>query len=103
MPVQKEVHWNPEAFSKMHHLVLLKIHNVQLRNGLTHFPNELRVIEWNGYPLKSLPQNFNADKLVELNMCHGKIKQLWGGVKVMLLLTFVLVNFTKSNSMVKGI
>ena len=87
----------------MCNLRLLKIQNVQLPYGLTHFPNAIRFVEWNGYPLKSLPQTFKADKLVELNMCHGKFKQLWKGVKVMLLLTFILVIFTKNNSMVKGI
>ena len=87
----------------MCNLRLLKIQNVQLPYGLTHFPNAIRFVEWNGYPLKSLPRTFKADKLVELNMCHGKFKQLWKGVKVMLLLTFILVIFTKNNSMVKGI
>ena len=86
LPIQKEAHWNPEAFLKMCNVRLLKIQNVQLPHGLTHFPSALRFVEWNGYPLKYLPRSFKADKLVELNMCHSKIKQLWGGVKVIKLI-----------------
>ena len=84
MSVQKEVNWNRKAFSKMHNLELLKIHNVQLQHELTHFPNGLRFVEWSGYSLKSLPPNFEPKMLVELRMCHSNIELLWKGVKVML-------------------
>ena len=91
MPLQKEVQWNPEAFSKMPNLKLLKIRNVQLLHGVTHFPNALRFLEWSGYPLKSLPPNFQPDQLVELNMCHSKIELLWEGVKVMLFTQYLYI------------
>ena len=78
------VHWHPEAFSKTPNLRLLIIHNVHLQHGLTHFPDELRIVEWNGYPLKSLPPNFEPKRLVELTMCHSNIELLWKGVKVTL-------------------
>ncbi|XP_075670489.1 disease resistance protein Roq1-like [Castanea sativa] len=81
LPVQKKVHWHPEAFSKIRNLQLLKIHNVQLQHELTHFPNELRFVEWSGYSSKSLPPNFKPKKLVELRMCHSNIELLWKGVK----------------------
>ena len=84
MPVQKKVHWHPEAFSKIPNLQLLKIHNVQLQHELTHFPNGLRFVEWSGYSLKSLPPNFEPKMLVELTMCHSNIELLWKGVKVTL-------------------
>uniref|UniRef100_A0A7N2MEN3 NB-ARC domain-containing protein n=1 Tax=Quercus lobata TaxID=97700 RepID=A0A7N2MEN3_QUELO len=81
LPVQKKVHWHPEAFSKIPNLQLLKIHNVQLQHELTHFPNGLRFVEWSGYSSKSLPSNFEPEKLVELIMCHSNIELLWKGVK----------------------
>ena len=83
LPEKKEAQWNPKAFSKMHNLRLLKIGNVQLPRGLTHFPSALRFVEWSGYPLKSLPPNFQPKELVELNMCNSEIELLWEGVKVM--------------------
>ncbi|XP_039038950.1 disease resistance-like protein DSC1 [Hibiscus syriacus] len=40
-------------------------------------PNELRYLEWNGYPFKSLPLNFNPKNLVVLNLSWGNMEQLW--------------------------
>jgi len=44
--------------------------------------NELRVINWLGYPLESLPTNFQPFNLIELIMPHSCMKQLWDGRKV---------------------
>ena len=46
--------------------------------------NSLSDLYWHGYPLKSLPSNFHPEKLVELNMCFSRLKQLWEGKKVWL-------------------
>ncbi|KAB1200723.1 putative WRKY transcription factor 19 [Morella rubra] len=43
---------------------------------------ELRLMKWFGFPFLSLPMDFNADNLVELNMRGSSIKQLWKGNKV---------------------
>ncbi|KAM5551659.1 hypothetical protein ABKV19_026486 [Rosa sericea] len=74
-------HWKPEAFSNLSQLGLLHIRNVELPKGLTCLSNSLRLLEWTGYPLRSLPKNFEADELIELNLCHSNIKQLWKGTK----------------------
>ncbi|XP_024197371.1 disease resistance protein RPV1-like [Rosa chinensis] len=74
-------HWKPEAFSNLSQLSLLHICNVDLPDGLTCLSNSLRILEWTGYPLRSLPQNFEADELIELNLCHRNIEQLWKGTK----------------------
>jgi hypothetical protein len=44
--------------------------------------NELCVMNWWGYPLESLPTNFQSDNLVELIMHYSFIKQPWDGRKV---------------------
>ena len=82
-----------EAFSKMKKLRLLKIGYkqppqdlirgpVQLPQGLSYLSNELRAIDWHGYPLKSMPTSFQPNKLVELRMHYSNIKQLWKGIMV---------------------
>ena len=82
-----------EAFSKMKNLRLLKIGYeqppqdlirgpVQLPQGLNYLSNELRAIDWQGYPLKSMPTSFQPNKLVELRMHYSDIKQLWKGIMV---------------------
>ncbi|XP_062023610.1 disease resistance protein RPV1-like [Rosa rugosa] len=74
-------HWEPEAFSNLSQLSLLHIRNVDLPKGLTCLSNSLRLLEWTGCPLRSLPKKFKADELIELNLCHSNIKQLWKGTK----------------------
>ena len=45
---------------------------------------ELRYLRWDGYPLDSLPSNFDGENLVELHLKCSNIKQLWQGNKVLL-------------------
>ncbi|PRQ22492.1 putative leucine-rich repeat domain, L domain-containing protein [Rosa chinensis] len=81
LPELEVAHWKPEAFSNLSELSLLHIRNVELPEGLTFLSNSLRLLEWSGYPLRSLPQNFEPHELVELNLCHSNIEHLWKGAK----------------------
>nr|XP_023874515.1 disease resistance-like protein DSC1 [Quercus suber] len=62
---------------------------IQLPQGLNYLSNELRVIDWHGYPLKSLPTSFQPNKLVELRMHCSDIKQLWKGIMILNELKFI--------------
>ncbi|KAJ9675440.1 hypothetical protein PVL29_024385 [Vitis rotundifolia] len=73
---RKELQFTTEAFKMMNNLRLLKVH--QDANYDFVFPSqELRYLHWDGYPLESLPSNFYAENLVELNLRCSNIKQLW--------------------------
>ncbi|KAI5312727.1 hypothetical protein L3X38_041901 [Prunus dulcis] len=76
-PESKDTKCDPQAFSQMPNLRLLKIHNVRLPRGLTCLSNSLRFLKWRGYPEKSLPSDFEPNGLVKLSMCHSSIEQLW--------------------------
>ncbi|KAF5468037.1 hypothetical protein F2P56_012227 [Juglans regia] len=81
-PPQEELNLKSGIFLEMKNLRLLKIiGNMHLSQGLSYLSTELRVMEWHGYPLKSLPMGFPPDKLVELNMRCSHIQQLWQGTK----------------------
>ncbi|KAI4308383.1 hypothetical protein L6164_031464 [Bauhinia variegata] len=71
-----EVYSDPEAFSNMCNLKLLMISNLNLFFGLTHLPNSLKVLAWDGYPLEALPLG-KQNELVDLKMHHSKIIQPW--------------------------
>ena len=82
-----------EAFSKMKNLRFLVIGNmklpkdfnkgkVQLPKNLSYLSDELRIIEWHGYPFKSMPTSFQPNKLFELRMHCSCIKHLWKGIMV---------------------
>jgi len=73
---------NTEAFSKMTRLRLIKICNVQLPQGLNYLSNELRMMDWCDYPLKSMPISFRPTNLVELIMPRNCIEQLPTGFAV---------------------
>ncbi|KAJ4713861.1 Resistance gene-like [Melia azedarach] len=70
---------SPTVFSKMTKLRILKIHYMNFPEGLEYLPNELRFLEWTGYPFKFLPPNFNPSKIVEFHMRRSSIEQLWIG------------------------
>ena len=76
-PIQTDEHLDVEVFSKMKKMRLLKVvdmGNVKLPQGLNCLSNELHIIEWHGYPLSSMPTNFQPNKLVELKMHCSNIK-----------------------------
>ncbi|KAK3188391.1 hypothetical protein Dsin_027952 [Dipteronia sinensis] len=53
---------------------------VHLRNDdLDYLPDELRYLHWKRYPLEILPSVFNPVNLVELDLSHSNIQQLWEG------------------------
>ncbi|KAI9157064.1 hypothetical protein LWI28_016364 [Acer negundo] len=72
---------NAKSFIGMKNLKLLKISNVDLSEDLEYLPNRLQYLEWHGCPLKNLPPNFQAQKLVELNLCYSQINYFWTGRK----------------------
>ncbi|KAK2644818.1 hypothetical protein Ddye_020013 [Dipteronia dyeriana] len=78
-PGSKEIYVDADAFSRMSNLRLLKIHDVHPSRGLDFLSNKLRILKWHGYPLKSLPPSFKAEKLLKLNLSHSHIEQLWKG------------------------
>ncbi|KAJ0085782.1 hypothetical protein Patl1_07255 [Pistacia atlantica] len=80
-PAYKELKLNAKSFSRMNNLRLLKIKDVSLSQSLEYISDELRLLNWHGYPLRSLPSNFQHNKLFELNMCSSHIEQLWKEVK----------------------
>ena len=92
-PIQEVEHLSFEVFSKMKILRLLIIGHKKLRkdfiNGtmklpksLNYLSDELRIMEWHGYPFKSMPTSFQPNKLVELRMRWSRIKHLWKGIMV---------------------
>ena len=83
----------PKAFSKMTNLRLLKICNLQLRQGLECLSNKLRLLDWHQYPWKSLPSNLQLDKTVEFKMCYSCVEELWKGTTVRSLILSVIYIF----------
>ncbi|KAL0005851.1 hypothetical protein SO802_013412 [Lithocarpus litseifolius] len=70
-PSKMEV--EPKCFEKMKNLKFLMVSNVDIYGGLKYLPNELRVLDWSGFSLSSLPSNFDPQKLIALNMPESRV------------------------------
>ena len=86
---QKVSFWNPNAFLKMPNLKFLRIHNICPQFVPEYLPNKLAYLEWSNYPSKSLPRFF-PNELVQLHLQCSKIKLLWEGMKVRVLINILV-------------
>ncbi|KAI3821300.1 hypothetical protein L1987_08864 [Smallanthus sonchifolius] len=68
---------DPLCFSYMRKLIFLRISNVHFPEGLNYLSNDLRILEWYGCSLKSLPSMFGPTRIYELEMCSSQLKTLW--------------------------
>ncbi|CAI8617368.1 unnamed protein product [Vicia faba] len=66
-----------DMLSKMSRLRLLIMKGDKFLGNLSCLSNVLRYVEWNRYPFKYLPSNFQPNQLVELILRSSNIKQLW--------------------------
>ncbi|XP_052188704.1 TMV resistance protein N-like isoform X2 [Diospyros lotus] len=76
----EEIFLCADSFLKMINLRMLKLSNVQLLNGLDYLSNDLRLLDWAGYPLKYLPSNFRPNNLAILKMLRSCLEQPWNGI-----------------------
>lgn len=88
-PEPDEICLNAESFSNMKNLQLFINSNARISGDINYLPNKLKILDWPGYPLQTLPSNFNPKKLVELNLPHSHLSRLWLGFKVFQILNHI--------------
>ncbi|KAH9781855.1 ADP-ribosyl cyclase/cyclic ADP-ribose hydrolase [Citrus sinensis] len=90
MSTVKEIRLNLSTFTKMPKLRFLKFYsssfNGENKCKVSYLQDprfaEVKYFHWHGYPLKSLPSNLSAEKLVFLKVPYSDIEQLWNGEKL---------------------
>ncbi|GMI79449.1 DOMINANT SUPRESSOR OF camta3 NUMBER 1 [Hibiscus trionum] len=87
-----------DAFLKMKKLRLLKVVGLSNCGKLNYLPNELRLLDWTGFPLRSLPSSFQPDNLVALLLSYSRIQQLWKGSRPLYKLN--VVNLERSENLI---
>ena len=60
-------------FGRMKNLKYLTVRNL-ICEDIKYLPNELTLIDWDGFPLPSLPSTVNLQKLVALKLPKSHIK-----------------------------
>ena len=86
----EDLHLKIDAFRKMRNLRFLNFYSpnyakscgVHVPEGIELPCDELRYFQWDGFPLNSLPQTFNATQLVMLRMPQSRMTKLWDGLQV---------------------
>ncbi|TYI58419.1 hypothetical protein E1A91_D11G356900v1 [Gossypium mustelinum] len=95
----KMLNLNVDAFLKMKKLRLLKVLCLSNCYDLKYISNELRLLDWKGCPLRSLPSSFKPDNLVALILPYSRIEQLWKGNRPLYKLK--MVNLEGSQNLIK--
>ncbi|KAB2006481.1 hypothetical protein ES319_D11G348400v1 [Gossypium barbadense] len=95
----KMLNLNVDAFLKMKKLRLLKVLCLSNCYDLKYISNELRLLDWKGCPLRSLPSSFKPDNLVALILPYSCIEQLWKGNRPLYKLK--MVNLEGSQNLIK--
>ncbi|KAK8329865.1 hypothetical protein V6Z12_A11G354600, partial [Gossypium hirsutum] len=75
----KMLNLNVDVFSKMKNLRLLRVLCLSNCDDLKYLSNELRLLDWTIYLLKSLPSSFQPDNLVIFLLPYSCVEQLWKG------------------------
>ncbi|TYI03677.1 hypothetical protein ES332_A11G357000v1 [Gossypium tomentosum] len=95
----KILNLSADTFLKMKNLRLLKVLSVSKCGDLKYLSNELRLLDWTGYPLRFLPSSFQPDNLVALLLPYSHIKQLWKGNRPLYKLK--IINLKGSQNLIK--
>ncbi|KAL7224532.1 hypothetical protein ACSBR1_025904 [Camellia fascicularis] len=92
----EELKLSGKAFAKMRSLRILIIRCFLLSEDLKYLPNNLRYLDWHGYPLRCLPSEFQPMRLVELHITNSDIEQLWMGTEVLYNLRTMNLSYSES-------
>ncbi|KAF3447685.1 hypothetical protein FNV43_RR08388 [Rhamnella rubrinervis] len=84
--VDETKEYNFEAFSFMKKLRILCIYGSKFDDYDDcvgpELSNNLRCLEWMGFPYNKFPSSFHPNQLVQLNLRYSKIEQLWNDFAV---------------------
>ncbi|KAM5574057.1 TMV resistance protein N-like, partial [Rosa sericea] len=81
LPREDEICLSAKCFKKMKNLQLFININAHFSGEVNYLPNQLRFLDWPGFPAQYLPSDFNPQKLVKLNMPNSRISRLGQGLK----------------------
>ncbi|KAM7523138.1 hypothetical protein LguiA_013040 [Lonicera macranthoides] len=84
-PERKYINIGAGAFRKMDKLRLVEIRNACVPRGPEYLSDQLRWLDWDEFPSKSMPPRFQPENLVGLRLHFSSIILLWNGKKSIIL------------------
>jgi hypothetical protein len=88
LPIASSKCFSTKAFKKMKRLRLLQLAGVHLDGEFEYLSRNLRWLCWNGFPLTSIPSNFDQGNLVSIELENSNVRLLWRETQVILISVF---------------
>ncbi|KAM1270418.1 hypothetical protein ACFX13_032324 [Malus domestica] len=88
-----EICLSATTFSNMKNLKIFINCNGRFSGAVDYLPNNLRLVDWPGCPMKSLPLNLIPKNLVLLNMTNSRITGFGEGFKILTKLTSINLSY----------
>ncbi|XP_010453999.1 PREDICTED: putative disease resistance protein At4g11170 [Camelina sativa] len=88
----RELFLGERAFSGMHNLQILRFYKLWSDKAIVHLhegldclplPRKLKLLHWEGCPMKHMSFRFRPECLIEINMKWSNLKKLWEGVPML--------------------
>ncbi|BBH03036.1 Disease resistance protein TIR-NBS-LRR class family [Prunus dulcis] len=76
VPSSEKVSFSADAFTKMLRLRFLQLNYVQLTGAYKYISKELRRLCWHGFPLKFIPNDFDQQNLVAIDLQYSNLTHL---------------------------
>lgn len=76
------VHFSTYSFKKMKKLRLLQLDGVDLNGDYGNLSKKLRWLDWRGFTLNYIPDEFYQGNLVVINLKQSNIKKVWNKTQV---------------------
>ncbi|CAL8107611.1 unnamed protein product [Prunus armeniaca] len=69
--------FSTHAFTNMKKLRLLKLNYVELTGEYKYLSRKLRWLCWHGFPLKNIPNDFDQQNLVAMDLRYSNLRHVW--------------------------
>ncbi|KAM5546335.1 hypothetical protein ABKV19_002546 [Rosa sericea] len=96
-PYPSTISLNAKSFSKMRNLRYISMRGTSFSGDIDYLSNQLRWLDWQQCSLQCFPSDFQANKLVNLDICWShEITRLWEGRKNFSRLTCMNLSYCES-------
>ncbi|KAK7286726.1 hypothetical protein RJT34_21937 [Clitoria ternatea] len=96
MESTSKVCFHTKAFEKMKRLRILKLNHVKIRGDYKNLSRNLRWVYWRGFPSKHIPNDFDLQNVVAINLKHSEINLLWKKTQFLRRLKFLNLSHSKN-------
>ncbi|KAL2965755.1 hypothetical protein AAZX31_16G078800 [Glycine max] len=87
--------FNAYAFKEMKSLRLLQLDHVHITGDYQYLSKQLRWVCWQGFPSKYIPNNFNLEGVIAIDLKHSNLRLVWKKPQVLQWLKILNLSHSK--------